>query len=195
MRRPSCVRHLVDRLGAGQQDKVLVVSCNSGQRLRMLIQGDSPAHHTAVRQLLVAAFPSPAEADLVERLRREGDAVMSLVALEADRIVGHIMFSKMVAPFRALGLAPVCVVADRRRQGIAAALIEHGIKLAKADDWEGIFVLGNPDYYQRFGFSADAATAFASPYAGPHLMLLALRPIAKSAKGRIDYAPAFTSLE
>jgi putative acetyltransferase len=161
----------------------------------MRIQAEKPTHYTAVRQLLIDAFPSLAEADLVEQLHRDGDAIISLVAMERDRVVGHIMLSRMTAPFRALGLAPVSVATDRRRQGIAAALIKEGIRLAKADGWEGIFVLGDPAYYERFGFSADAATAFETAYAGPHLMLRALGPVANSRSGRIDYALAFTSLE
>ncbi len=161
----------------------------------MLVQAENPTHHTSVRQLLIGAFPSPAEADLVEQLRRDGDAIISLVAMEGDLVVGHIMFSRMAATFRAIGLAPVSVAADKRRRGIAAALIEQGIKLAKADGWEGIFVLGDPVYYQKFGFSADAAKEFESAYTGPHLMLLALSPVANSSPGRIDYAPAFNLLE
>ena len=61
-----------------------------------------------------------------------------------------------------------------QRQGIAAQLIEEGVKQAKAGGWEGIFVLGDPAYYERFGFSVSAAEKFKSPYAGPYLMLLIL---------------------
>lgn len=133
----------------------------------MIIQAENSSHHAAVRQLHVDAFPSAAEADLVDQLRRDGDASISLVAIEEGRVVGHVMLSRMNAAFRALGLAPVAVAVEKRRQGIAGALIEEGIKRAKADGCEGIFVLGNPDYYQRFGFSADAAAAFESLLPAP----------------------------
>ena len=160
----------------------------------MIIQPENSSHYAAIRQLHLDAFPSAAEANVVEQLRRDGAASIALVAIQDDRVVGHAMLSKMCAPFRALGLAPVSVATDKRRRGIAAALIEVGIKQAKADGCEGIFVLGDPDYYRRFGFSADAATAFEAAYAGPHLMLLVLDPGAASSPGRIDYAPAFSSL-
>lgn len=105
------------------------------------------------------------------------------------------MFSRMSAPFKALGLAPVSVSPRWRRQGIAAQLIEEGVKLAKAGAWEGIFVLGDPAYYERFGFSVSAAESFESPYAGPYLMLLILNEDSLPYRaGRIDYAPAFLSL-
>ena len=129
------------------------------------------------------------------QLRKDGDAVISLIAVEGGNVVGHVMFSRMSAPFRALGLAPVSVDPHWRNQGIAARLIEEGLKQAKATGWEGIFVVGDPAYYQRFGFSANAAEGFESPYAGPYLMVLALNEDGlPSRSGRIDYAPAFSSL-
>ncbi len=162
----------------------------------MLIRSEAPGDHLAVRRLLLEAFPSPQEAGLVERLRREGDVAIALVAAEDERVIGHAMFSIMRAPFRALGLGPVAVAADMRRRGIAAALIENGIALARAARWQGIFVVGDPAYYARFGFDAEAAVAFESPYAGPHLMLLPLDVEAVSrTNGRADYAPAFAALE
>jgi putative acetyltransferase len=80
----------------------------------------------AIRHLLLASFPEPGEADLVDRLREDGDVVMSLVATEGQVLTGHVMFSKMAAPFPALGLGPVAVLPDWRRRGIAAGLIQRG---------------------------------------------------------------------
>lgn len=161
----------------------------------MMIEAVSSDHHVAVRRLHLDAFPASAEADLVERLRRDGDAIISLVAIEDGRVVGHVMFSRMEAPFKALGLAPLAVATDKRVQGIAARLIQEGIERAQEEGWQGIFVLGDPSYYQRFGFSAQAAAGFDCRYAGPHLMLLALGNHLSSRTGRVDYAPAFSSLE
>ncbi|MCW9039993.1 MAG: N-acetyltransferase, partial [Rhodospirillales bacterium] len=161
----------------------------------MIITDEKPEHRDAVRALHTAAFPTEVEAGLVDDLRAEGDAVISLVALEGDdnnTVVGHILFSKMAAPFRALGLAPVSVAEDHRRKGIAAALIEEGIAQAVAGGWEAIFVLGDPAYYTRFGFNAEAAATFDSPYAGPYLMVLVLAERGlPTATGAVEYAPAF----
>ena len=73
----------------------------------MRTRPENPADHLAVRQLHQAAFGRDVEADLVETLRREASAVLSLVAEEEGRILGHVMFSRMQAPFRALGLDQV----------------------------------------------------------------------------------------
>ena len=162
----------------------------------MIIKTESSDHRTALWQLHAAAFPTHAEADLVDQLRAEGDLVLSLVAVEDDLPVGHVVFSKMQAPARALGLAPVAVAAHCRRRGIAASLIEEGLSRARDEGWKAVFVLGNPLYYRRFGFREDLALPFRSRYSGPSLMALALRPngLAVSA-GDAEYARAFLSLD
>jgi putative acetyltransferase len=100
----------------------------------------------------------------------------------------------MKAPFAALGLAPVAVAEDWRRRGIAARLIERGLTKAREEGWDAVFVLGEPRYYSRFGFSAGLAAGFSSPYAGPRFMALALQDKLPSWVGSVDYAPAFSAL-
>lgn len=166
----------------------------SGQWAVMIRQA-SAADDAEIRKLHLAAFPSPVEADLVERLQADGDAEISLVALEVGRIAGHVLLSKMRAPFRALGLAPVAVAEKHRRKGIAASLINEATALARDDGWQAVFVLGEPAYYQRFGFSVEKAASYDSPYAGPYFMMLDLTEKAVTpASGRVDYARAFDGL-
>ena len=170
--------------------------CFHGSVVPMNIRREIASDQAAIRRVHLASFPGPQEADLVGRLRDDGDAVFSLVATTENLVVGHVMLSRMTAPFRALGLAPVAVLPDWRRRGIAARLIEDGIKRSAGDDWQAVFVVGNPAYYCRFGFNADSARNFDSPYAGPYLMAVSLAGFdLGSASGRIDYAPAFAALE
>ncbi len=143
----------------------------------------------AIRRVHLESFPTRAEADLVDDLRADGDAVLSLVAEEGGIIAGHVLFSRMTAPFRALGLAPVAVLSNHRRQGLAARLIQDGLARAAAD-WDAVFVLGDPAYYGRFGFDAGQAAGFTNPYAGPHFMVRWLGP-ASARTGAVDYARAF----
>ena len=105
------------------------------------------------------------------------------------------MFSRIEWPDSALGLAPVAVLMPRRRQGIAAGLIREGLSRAAAEGWSSVFVLGDPAYYNRFGFAASLAEGFISPYAGPHLMALTLRADALAKRtGELRYPPAFAEL-
>jgi putative acetyltransferase len=161
----------------------------------MIIRLEAPADRAAIRLVVEAAFPSQAEAVLVDRLREDGDAVISLVACDAAGVVvGHVLFSRLVAGIRALGLAPVSVLPARQRAGIGSLMIRHGLAAAAAGGWEAVLVLGNPLYYRRFGFDPDLAAAIASPYSGPYLMALTLPPHAPRLAGRIDYPPAFAAL-
>lgn len=158
----------------------------------MLIRSETAQDAGRIRAVVSAAFPTPAEADLVEQLRTDGDMVLSLVAADGQRIIGHALFSRMTAPFPALGLAPVSVDPRRQRAGIGRRLIEEGLALAEATGWRGVFVLGDPAYYRRFGFGAERAAGFASPHAGPHLMALSLGADALPATtGEVAYASAF----
>lgn len=156
-----------------------------------LIRPETEGDRKGIARLLLAAFPTPSEARLVERLRKDGDVVFSLVAVEASEVIGHALFSRLRAPDGALSLAPVAVTANRRRRGIAAALIEAGLERARAENWAAVVVLGNPSYYRRFGFRQEAVRGMSCRYAGPGLMGLALS--ADGLEGpRIEHASAFS---
>jgi putative acetyltransferase len=158
------------------------------------IRAETASDRDAIRALHICAFPTADEADLVERLREEGDVVFSLLSEVGDCLTGHVLFSRMRAPFRALGLAPVAVFPEWRGMGMASKLIRTGLAAAADAGWEGVFVLGEPAYYGRFGFDAAAAQGFQSPYAGPYFMVRALKAQLPAASGRVDYAKAFAAL-
>lgn len=154
---------------------------------------ETPADTAAIRRVHLASFPTTAEADLVDDLRADGDVVLSLVADEGGVIAGHVLFSRMTAPFRALALAPVAVLPAYRRRGFAARLIADGLARAAAD-WDAVFVLGDPAYYGRFGFDVGLAGGFSSPCAGPHFMVKPLAGKLPSNQGPVAYAAAFNRL-
>lgn len=159
-----------------------------------------PRDSAAIRAVHLAAFPTPLEADLVEALERDGDAVVSLVQERRGEVAGHALLSRMSVSgdgrnCRALGLAPVAVLPGFQGSGIGGALIHGALAIARASGEELVFVLGEPDYYHRFGFAAETAAPFASPYAGPYFMALALNAgLALPTAGSAAYAPAFAAL-
>ena len=158
-------------------------------RIRLETAGD----RAEVEELLLTAFPTSSELRLVRQLREDGDVVFSLVAVETAGVIGHALFSKLCAPTAVLALAPVSVTARRRRQGVAAALIEAGLEQARVGGWAAVVVVGDPSYYPRFGFSHEAVHGMSCQYAAPALMGLAL--VEDGLGGpRIEYAPAFSSL-
>ncbi len=161
----------------------------------MIIRIEAPHDRPAIRRTVTAAFGQEAEADLVDALRASGDAAISLVAEDGGNIVGHILFSKLQAPERCLALAPVSVAPSRQSRGIGSKLISEGLARAKSAGWRGVFLLGAPDYYRRFGFSPELAESFESPYPKPYFMALELAPGALSGMGgEVIYAAPFQKL-
>ncbi len=161
---------------------------------RVTIRRERAGDVDAIGEVVIRAFGRQDEARLVARLRRDGDAAISLVAVAGGAVIGHVLLSPMAAPFRAVGLAPLSVLPDRQRQGVGAALTHAAIAEARRDGRDAMFVLGDPAYYGRFGFRADLAAGFASPYAGPHFMVLPLAEALPATTGAVDYAPAFSAL-
>ena len=109
-----------------------------------LIRFETAGDLEGVGELLLEAFPTSLELRLVQQLHEDGDIVYSLVAVEAARVIGHVLFSRLAAPTGSLALAPVAVAADRRRRGVAAALIEAGLEMARKEGWAAVVVLGDP---------------------------------------------------
>jgi putative acetyltransferase len=111
----------------------------------------------AIYALHRAAFPTDAEARLVDRLRANGHSIISLVAELDGKVVGHVLFSPVTAGLsQGLGLAPLAVLPSYRRQGIGSALVWEGLTLCKGRTCEFVVVLGDPSYYFRFGFQPSS---------------------------------------
>ncbi|WP_404335619.1 GNAT family N-acetyltransferase [Sphingomonas sp. MMS12-HWE2-04] len=157
----------------------------------------------AIDALLRRAFAAPDEAKLVQRLCIDGDMVLTLVAddEESGALAGMVAFSRMRVdiagkPIAAVALAPLAVGPGHRAQGVGEALVQAGLVHLKGAGAMLCFALGEPDYYGRFGFAADWAQGFASPYAGDYLMALPLQGGAMpcGARGAATHAPAFAQL-
>jgi putative acetyltransferase len=121
------------------------------------IRAEIPADGPAIRAIHLLAFPTPQEADLVENLRYNGAATLSLVAEYQGAIVGHVLFSPVQlgegdAAAEGLGLAPVGVLPHRQTQGIGSKLIASALQKLQADQCPFVVVLGDPAFYMRFGF-------------------------------------------
>ncbi|MCB2053446.1 MAG: N-acetyltransferase [Geminicoccaceae bacterium] len=159
----------------------------------LAIREERPGDANAIRAVLEQAFGRAAEADLVDALRASGDVVTALVAIEAEKVVGHVTTSRLDAPMRAVALAPVAVRPERQGRGIGSRLIEAAIAAARAAGEQSILLLGEPAFYGRFGFRVEAARGYACAYAGPFLMALTLDPAAPM-RGRIDYPAPFSAL-
>ena len=160
----------------------------------MDIRNERPDDTTAIGEVVTAAFGQADEARLIEELRADGDIAASLVAVSDGNIIGHVLLSKMQAPFSAVALAPLAVHPGYQGQRVGGMLLRTAIARARLLNAETIFVLGDPVFYARFGFKVEAAAGFHSPYAGPHLMVLAMAGALPVNTGEIRHAPAFSRL-
>ncbi|MHB1557155.1 MAG: GNAT family N-acetyltransferase [Isosphaeraceae bacterium] len=146
------------------------------------IRPEEPADASAIRRVLEAAFPTAAEARLVELLRAGGHLTISLVAEGDDgTIVGHVAFSPVVvdgepAEQAGVGLAPLAVLPDHRRQGVGARLVREGLAACEAARLGFVVVLGEPAYYRRFGFDRADRRGLGNEYGTDEaFMVLELR--------------------
>ncbi len=155
----------------------------------MFIRAAANWDFPVIETLLMDAFGGPAEARLVDALRRDGDKVIELVAEEDGALYGTVMLSRLHAPDRWLALAPVAVAAERRGQGIGVALIREAIAASRT--WEAAVVVGEPAYYARFGFSVALAGALRTPYPKDKTGVLQLGITRPEAQVELRYPPAF----
>ncbi|RYF92160.1 MAG: N-acetyltransferase [Caulobacteraceae bacterium] len=158
-----------------------------------MIRPAAPADHAAIHAVVAAAFGQAEEAQLVEALRADGDALLELVAADDGAVVGHILFSPLVTDNgrRLAALAPLSVEPGRQKTGLGTALMEEGHRRLAAAGIEAVILLGHPAYYPRVGYSADLAKVVTSPFNGPGFMALELAPGALSQPLGITYARAF----
>lgn len=162
----------------------------------MRIRNERPQDIGAIRSLTQAAFAdaphsSGTEAAIVEALRDAGALTLSLVAVADGDPVGHVAFSPVTiggSPGSWFGLGPVSVRPDLQRQGIGGALIREGLRRLREMGAGGCVVLGDPDYYQRFGFRREEALYYEG---APAAYFMALAMSGRIPAGAVEYHPAF----
>ncbi len=124
------------------------------------IRDERPDDRARVFVLQEAAFGRENEARLVEALRVAARPQLSLVAERDARVVGHVFVSPVTVErdpaLPAGGLGPVGVDPAEQGRGVGSALVRAALARAPGLGWRAVFLLGNPAYYSRFGFSLAA---------------------------------------
>jgi putative acetyltransferase len=167
------------------------------RRRQVLIRHEQSGDAAAVFAVHAAAFPTDAEARLVDALRGAGQLSISLVAEDGGQVVGHVAFSPvtLASTTGGLGLAPLAVIPARQRQGIGGQLVREGLSAAATSGAKFVVVLGDPEYYRRFGFRRAGAVGLGNEYgADEEFMVLELQPGSlPPAGGLVKYAAAFAA--
>jgi putative acetyltransferase len=158
---------------------------------------EAPGDVRAIREVNLAAFPTAAEADLVEALRASDAWIegLSIVTEGAQgTVVGHALLTRChVGGTAALALAPCAVLPRLQRRGAGAAAIRTGLEAARAMGEKLVLVLGHADYYPRFGFRRASTFGIRPSFEVPDeaMMALALDPDAEMPHGTIAYPAPF----
>jgi putative acetyltransferase len=168
----------------------------------VIVRQEKPEDVAAVRHINEQAFGRAAEADLVGALRAHGKALLSLVAVEGDQVIGHILFSPVTIEsdgkiFSALGLAPMAVLPEHQRRGIGSLLVKRGLDECRQVGHECVVVLGHPEYYPRFGFLPASQYGIRSEYDVPDDVFMALELREGALRGRAGvakYQPEFNEV-
>lgn len=134
----------------------------------MLIRPETNQEFFAIYDLVQEAFKTAKVADgdeqeFVNHLRAGANYLpqLALVAEDKGQLVGHMMLTKIVITeakrsVNSLLLAPLSVVLKYRNQGVGSLLVKEGFKRAKELGYTAVFLVGDPAYYQRFGFKSIA---------------------------------------
>ncbi|CAA9290481.1 MAG: hypothetical protein AVDCRST_MAG93-3851 [uncultured Chloroflexia bacterium] len=160
----------------------------------------------AVREVHLKAFASSEEeARLVETLHAADAAPVSLVASldgSPGGVVGHVLFSPVkvddgASNVRMVGLAPVVVLPEYQGQGVGSRLICASLEARREAGYDAVVLLGEPDYYSRFGFERACAHGFGNEYGVNHeFMVMELRSEALDGSGgTVRYRPEFSQLD
>ena len=165
----------------------------------MRVRREHARDTAAVRELNQQAFGTTEEAAIVDIVRMQAKPIISLVAQDADAVVGHILFSPVTihssTDALVMGLAPMAVVPGRQREGIGSALVQTGIAECRLLGAVGIVVIGHPQFYRRFGFVSASRFGLTCEFTVPDEVFMALELVEnalRTAGGRIRYHRAFS---
>jgi putative acetyltransferase len=164
--------------------------------MKIEIRNETAADVAAIEAVTVAAFlhaphTSHTEQFIVEALREAGQLTVSLVADAEGIVVGHVAISPISIFDGAIGwygLGPISVAPEYQRRGIGSRLMREALRVLREHGAAGCVVLGEPRYYDRFGFRVDPELSLPGV---PPEYFQAISFGASHPKGVVSYHPAF----
>lgn len=127
------------------------------------IRFSKPSDRAGIIGLYPRAFPNDELVSLVDGLLKLPEEVSSLVGIIDSKIVGHLAFTKVGENVLLLG--PLAIDPDCQRRGWGSQMVQEGLLLYTEKGVTKVYVLGDPNFYQRFGFGKE--TIVDTPYSLP----------------------------
>ncbi|HUV79958.1 MAG TPA: N-acetyltransferase [Candidatus Bathyarchaeia archaeon] len=168
------------------------------------IRPEQPEDIASIDEITRLAFEGEEEAKLIVAIRNSDYFIpkLSLVTVQNNRVVGHILFSPITiespeTSVDALALAPMAVVPDFQNKGIGTKLVKHGLEACKKLGYTIVIVVGHPEYYPRLGFKPAREYGIEAPFEVPDDAFLVCELFSgalKKVRGMVKYSPAFDSV-
>jgi putative acetyltransferase len=162
------------------------------------VRAEEPSDVSAIRQVNELAFETSTEARLVDVLREGARLLVSLVAEDEGRVVGHIAFSRVriasALDLFGLGLGPMAVLPSFQNRGIGSRLVREGLLRCRALGACFVVVLGHAHFYPRFGFVTASQFQLSCSWPVPEGVFMAIELNSGSlagAEGPVSYEPEF----
>ena len=168
------------------------------------IRKEEEKDHEQIYEVNKLAFQQENESNLIEKIRKSENFIpeLSIVAEINNRIVGHILFSKIKimgdSDYESLALAPVAVIPEFQKRGIGSELVKIGIDKAKELGFDSIIVLGHKEYYPKFGFQRASKWNIKCPFEVPDEIFMAIELTEKALEGKagtVKYPDEFNEAE
>ncbi len=170
---------------------------------KITVRAESADDIRAIDVVNLSAFEGDTEAQLVSAVRGSPGFVpeLSLVAEFNGRIVGHVLLSKVLyrhpdGEQEILSLAPMSVVPSQSHRGIGKALLDEALQRARTLGFPAVVVVGQPEYYARFGFLPGARWQLQCTPSVTTEVLTAMELVEGGLRsgGRIIYPPLFAAI-
>ncbi|MBP6861709.1 MAG: N-acetyltransferase [Neisseriaceae bacterium] len=168
--------------------------------MNLVIRKEYPEDIDSITQLITVAFKneeysSHTEQFIVKALRSKEQLTVSLVAVEGGKVVGHVAISPVQLSTGTsgwYGLGPISVLPDHQGQGVGSALMKAALTELEHAGGIGCVVLGDPNYYGRFGFKTHPELELPGV---PQEYFQAKVLVGELPKGTVQYHKAFEAIE
>ena len=165
--------------------------------IRQENQNDYKEVYSVVKKAFETAEHSDGnEHDLVTLLRNSKNFIpeLSLVAIEDNKIVGYILFTKVkIGDYEEIALAPLVVLPEFQKKGIGGSLIKKGHEIAKKLGYHYSIVIGSEKYYPKFGYVPAIKYGIKAPFQvdNENFMAVKLNNSIMEIKDIVEYAKEF----
>ncbi len=163
-----------------------------------IIRNETESDIKAISEITKAAFDTlpisnHTEQFIIDALRDAKVLSLSLVAVAGNRVVGHISFSPVTISDGSpgwYGLGPISVLPELHKQGIGKSLMQEGLARLRSMGAKGCILVGDPGFYERFGFRSPTDLVIEGV---PQQFVLALPLDEKKASGNVVFHEAFAA--